>query len=310
MHLNLHQLDAFVRVASVGRFSYAAEQMHVSQAGLSILVRKLEERLGVQLFERTSRSVTLTAAGKALLPTAQRMLQDAQWMLNSGHQLVDLSLRRITVALPSALAAAVLPDVLSDFHEAQPDVEVSFRECVREELVQRVYTREVDFGLGFEQPDNSELESLPLGHDVISVVHAKDHPLARLARVRWVDIAQYPLIVITPGSGTRILAEEAFVGIKATLRPAYETSNHVTSVMLASRGLGVALVSSTMSSLAASMRVTVRALQAPQVSRPLCVLKRRGTALAEPAKVFIEMFGKAVGRHRAVARAPKPRRTK
>jgi LysR family transcriptional regulator, carnitine catabolism transcriptional activator len=302
MHLNLHQLDAFVRVARVGRFSYAAEQMHVSQAGLSILIRKLEERLSVQLFERNSRSVTLTDAGKALLPTAERMLQDGQWMLNSGQQLADLAIRRITVALPGLLAGAVLPRVLSRFRQTHPAVDVSFRECVREELVQRVYTREVDFALGFEETANSELENMPLGHDRMSVVYVPDHPLATLKRVRWLDLVGHPVIVNAPGSGARVLAEEAFVTIRKTLSPTYETSNHLTSVMLASRGLGVAIASSTVASLADAMKVVVRPLHGPIVDRPLLVLKRRSASLTLPAKEFIESFAAALANRKTGSR--------
>jgi LysR family transcriptional regulator, carnitine catabolism transcriptional activator len=308
MHLNLHQLEAFVQVARMGRFARAAERMHLSQAGLSILIRKLEERLGVQLFERTSRSVSLTSAGRALLPAAERMLQDAQWMLNSGLQLADLAVRRISVALPSLFAATVLPDVLAQFRETHPNVDVSFRECVREELVQRVYTRDVDFAIGLDATENAEIESMELGRDQISIAHHAEHVLAKLPRIRWVDVVGHPVIVIAPGSGARVLAEEAFSAIKEKLQPAYETSNHLTAVILASRGLGVAIVSSATQSMARSMGVVVRAVQSPQMDRSFHVLKRRGTNLTGPAKAFVDTFGKIAGRNRAAARMPISRR--
>lgn len=305
MHLNLHQLDAFVRVARTGGFSRAAEQMHVSQAGLSILVRKLEERLSIQLFERNSRSVTLTASGRGLLPIAERMLQDAQSILNNSQQLAQQTIRRIVIALPPLLASTVLPGVLAQFRESHPSVNVGFRECVGDELVQRVYTRDVDFALTFQSSENGELELLPLGRDRLSVAHAPDHPLAKLARVRWADLAAHPVIVNAPGSGARIHAEEAFLKIGQPLQPAYETGNHVTSVVLAGQGLGVAIVSSTVQSLAQPMNVVVRTLLAPQVVRPLQVLKRRSAVLTDPATVFLDMFGKAVARGMPAARAPR-----
>lgn len=308
MHLNLHQLDAFVRVARTGGFSRAAEQMHVSQAGLSILIRKLEERLSIQLFERNSRSVTLTASGRGLLPIAERMLQDAQSILNNSQQLAEQTIRRIVIALPPLLASTVLPGVLVLFRQSHPHVNVSFRECVSDELMQRVYTRDVDFALTFQPTESGELESMPLGRDQLSVAHTPDHQLAALARVRWSDLIAHPIIVNAPGSGARILAEDAFLTIQETLQPAYETGNHITSMVLAGQGLGVAIVSSTVQSLAPSMNVVVRTLQAPQIVRSLQVLKRRSATLTDPAKVFLDMFGKAAARGMSAARTPIARR--
>ena len=308
MHLNLHQLDAFVRVARLGGFSRAAEQMHVSQAGLSILIRKLETRLSVQLFERSSRNVTLTPSGRGLLPIAERMLQDAQSILNNSQHLADQVIRRITIALPPLLASTVLPGVLTQFRASHPMVDVSFRECVSDELPLHVYTRSVDFALTFQPTENGELECLPLGRDQLCVAHTPDHPLAGLARVRWADLVGLPIIVNTPGSVARTLAEDAFANLQESLQPAFETGNHMTSVALAGEGLGVAIVSSTVQRLAPSMNVVVRTLIGPQVIRSLQVLKRRSSPLTDPAKAFLDMFGKAATREMSAARTPISRR--
>lgn len=308
MHLNLHQLDAFARVARLGGFSRAADQMHLSQAGLSILIRKLETRLSVQLFERNARGVTLTASGRGLLPIAERMLQDAQTILNNSQQLAEQAVRRITVALPPLLASTVLPGVLSQFQASHPTVNVSFRECVGDELVHHVYTRGADFAMTFQPADNGELESLPLGRDQLCVAHTPDHPLSQLPRVRWSDLVGLPIIVNTPGSVARMLAEDAFASMQEPLQPAFETGNHMTSVVLAGEGLGVAIVSSTVQGLALSMNAVVRTLIGPQITRSLQVLKRRGSPLTEPARAFVDLFGKAATREMSAARTPISRR--
>lgn len=306
MHLNLHQLDAFARVARLGGFSRAAEQMHLSQAGLSILIRKLETRLSVQLFERNSRGVTLTASGRGLLPIAERMLQDAQSILNNSQQLAEQVIRRIHIALPPLLASTVLPRVLSQFRASHPAVDVSFRECVGDELAHHVYTRSVDLAMTFEPIENTELECLPLGRDQLCVAHAPDHALARLQRVRWADLVGLPIIVNTPGSVARALAEDAFASMHESLQPAFETGNHMTSVVLAGEGLGVAIVSSTVQGLAPSMNAMVRPLIGPQIMRSIQVLKRRGSPLTEPAEAFLALFGTAATQ-KVSARTTAPR---
>lgn len=294
MNLNLHQLDAFVRVARLGGFSRAANQAHLSQAGLSILIRKLEERLNLKLFERTTRSVVLTAGGRAVLPLAERMLADAQAILNYSQGLVVQRSGRIVLALPPLFASTVLPGVLTQFHEAFPMVSVVFRECVNEDMVGRVYSRDVDFALGFGIDEDSELECSTLARDYLSVACTPDHPLANKKRVRWSDLHAFPLIINAPGSVARTLAENAFAAMDQTLTPAYETSNHITAVSLAGQSLGVAIVSSGMQIVAGSMNVVVRTIHGPLIARALQVVKRRAHELSEPAQAFLKMFGARV----------------
>lgn len=290
MNLNIHQLDAFVRVAHLGGFSRAARQLHLSQAGLSILVRKLEGRLNLKLFERTTRSVALTSSGRALLPLAERMLADAQAILSYSQGLNVQRSGRIVLALPPLFASTILPGVLTQFHQEFPMVSVVFRECVNEEMVSRVYSRDADFALGFGIDEDSELECRPLARDYLSVACTRDHPLAHKKSVRWSDLIGYPLIINAPGSVARTLAENAFAAMDQVLTPAYETSNHITAVSLASQSLGVAIVSSGMQILASSMNVVVRTIQGPLIARVLQVIKRRAHDLSDPAKAFLKLF--------------------
>lgn len=76
MNLSTRQLRAFLQVARVGNFTRAAEQAHITQAGLSILIREMERQLGCRLFDRTTRVVSLTPAGRRLLPVVERMVTD------------------------------------------------------------------------------------------------------------------------------------------------------------------------------------------------------------------------------------------
>ncbi len=291
MNLNLHQLDAFVRVARLGGFSRAADQMHLSQAGLSILVRKLEERLAVTLFERTTRSLALTPAGQGLLPIAERMLQDAHAILHHSQELADRQSLRIVFALQPSLAVTMLPGVLIRFRQDWPGVSVVFRECVREEQVSRIYSRDVDFALGFTEVSNSELESIAVGHDHLVGVHLAEHPLAARKRLHWSDLPPHPIIVSAPGSVARTLAENAFVAMGEALQPAYETSNHVTAVELAAAGLGVAVVSSNVRQLVERRGMVVRTLHGPVIARPLRLVKRRAHTLSAPARAFVDLLG-------------------
>jgi LysR family carnitine catabolism transcriptional activator len=294
MNLNLRQLEAFVLLARLGGFSRAASQLHLSQAGLSILIRKLEERLDTRLVERTTRSVALTPAGHQVLPIAERMLVDAQTILASSRGITADHAARISLGLAPQLAGTVLPEVLHAFRERFPRVSVIFRECVNEEIVGRIYSREVDFGLGFGIQKNSELDSQPITDDALAMACPPDHPLARKRMLRWRDIWDYPIITLTAGSTVRTLTEHVFLEAGRALSPVYEATNTITALALARRGLGVAIVPTSIKPACVPGTVVLRLLREPVVRRSLTLVTRRGVVLSAASLEFIKLFTAAM----------------
>ncbi|ANN78129.1 LysR family transcriptional regulator [Bordetella flabilis] len=296
MNLNLRQLEAFVLLARLGGFSRAADQLHLTQAGLSILIRRLEERLNVRLVERTTRSVALTPAGHQVLPIAERMLADAQSILACGRGMTPDQAGRISLGLAPQLAGTVLPEVLKAFRDDYPRVSVIFRECVNEEIVGRIYAREIDFGLGFGIQTNSELDSQPLTQDTLAVAFPPGHPLARKRIVRWKDLLAYPVITLTVGSTMRTLTENVFLAAGQALLPAYEATNTITALALAREGLGVAVVPTSIHPAAAAQAMLLRPLRDPVVRRSLNLITRRGSVLSDASQRFIALFTAAITR--------------
>jgi LysR family carnitine catabolism transcriptional activator len=296
MNLNLRQLEAFVLLARLGGFSRAADQLHLTQAGLSILIRRLEEKLNARLVERTTRSVALTPAGHQVLPIAERMLADAQSILACSRGMTPDQAGRISLGLAPQLAGTVLPEVLKSFRDDYPRVSVIFRECVNEEIVGRIYAREIDFGLGFGIQTNSELDSQPLTQDTLAVAFPPDHPLARKRAVRWKDLLGYPVITLTVGSTMRTLTENVFLAAGQALLPAYEATNTITALALAREGLGVAVVPTSIRPAATAQAMLLRPLRDPVVRRSLNLITRRGSVLSDPSQRFIALFTAAISR--------------
>jgi LysR family carnitine catabolism transcriptional activator len=296
MNLNLRQLEAFVLLARLGGFSRAADQLHLTQAGLSILIRRLEERLNARLVERTTRSMALTPAGHQVLPIAERMLADAQSILACGRGMTPDQAGRISLGLAPQLAGTVLPEVLKAFRDDYPRVSVVFRECVNEEIVGRIYAREIDFGLGFGIQTNTELDSQTLTHDTLAVAFPPGHPLARKRIVRWKDLLAYPVITLTVGSTMRTLTENVFLAAGQALLPAYEATNTITALALAREGLGVAVVPTSIRPAATAQAMLLRPLRDPVVRRSLNLITRRGSALSDASQRFIALFTAAITR--------------
>jgi LysR family carnitine catabolism transcriptional activator len=294
MNLNLRQVEAFVLLARLGGFSRAADQLHLSQAGLSILIRKLEERLDTRLVERTTRSMSLTPAGREVLPIAERMLADAQSILASSRGVAALQSGRISLGLAPMLAGTVLPGVLKAFQGDFPRMSVIFRECVNEELIGRIYAREIEFGLAFDMRGNSELDSQALTHDSLAVACPPDHPLAARRSARWRDLRDFRLITLNVGTTVRTATENVFAQAGEPFSPAYETTNAITALALASEGLGIAIVPTSVKPACRPSVITLRVLREPTVRRTLNVVKRRGHTLSPAALAFIGRFTEAM----------------
>ena len=167
MNVSTRQLQAFLAVARLQSVTRAAEQIHLSQAGLSLLLRDMETQLGVRLFDRTTRSVTLTEGGRQLQPVAERMLREWSDIAGRLDKLsVDVA-RSLTVAATPLVCSSVMPVVLKNLQAAQPGIHVQVRDVERSQIEALVLSGEVDMALGIQFKAGSgvrrqRLLSLPL----------------------------------------------------------------------------------------------------------------------------------------------------
>jgi LysR family carnitine catabolism transcriptional activator len=290
MNINFRQLRAFVIISRLRSFTLAADRLHATQAGLSILIRDLEATVGVRLIDRTTRSVTLSSAGEALLPVAERMLSDLETLLEAGHGLAARHSGRIAFGMPPSLAATLLPPVLQRFRASYPDIAVTCRECLIEDLTSRLYRRDIEFGIAFGVVNNLEFESTLLMHESLVAACAADHPLARKRTVTWRDITDYPLVTMSREGTVRTLAEHALHGLGLALTPTYEVSNATTATELARIGLGVAIVSSLTGLASDGGQAVIRKLHGPVVNRPISLVTRKRAALSPAAGGFVDLL--------------------
>src|SRR3984893_1453788 len=165
MNISLHQLRIFVAVARLGNFTRAAERLHLSQPSLSLHSRQLEQDLGVRLFDRSTRSVSLTKAGDDFLPTAERLLDDFQSAVASVADLAARRRGRVAVAVLPSVAAELLPRAIALLRVRHPDISVSLRDDVAEHIPARVRSGEVDFGLGAIDGVDADIFGSPLVSD-------------------------------------------------------------------------------------------------------------------------------------------------
>src|SRR6478609_1560130 len=148
MKVNLKLLGTFLAVADNGSFRKAAEQSHLSLPAVSMQVKQLEERLGVALFQRTTRRVELTREGEQLMISARRAMAEIDGVLAQLQQAAQVQQGHLAFACVPTVAASRLPALLVDFAAQYPGISVGVRELALPDLLDAVRRREVDFGIG------------------------------------------------------------------------------------------------------------------------------------------------------------------
>ncbi len=145
--VQLQQLQYFVAVAGTRHFTRAAAAVHVAQPSLSQQIRALERELGAELFHRARGHISLTDAGEALLPLAQRILADADTARREVQEVARLRRGRVRLGATPSLCASLVPDILRVFHDRYPGVELLVHEDGSHDLVRVLAAGELDLAL-------------------------------------------------------------------------------------------------------------------------------------------------------------------
>lgn len=203
--ITLRHLRSFVAVADTGSFTRAAERLFLTQSSLSSTVHQLEEDVGIKLFDRTTRSVTLTPAAQHLHQQAKVLLQQFDTMVSDLHAVALQQHGHLRIAAaPSVVSWLIIPS-LPQFEAEYPHVMLSVREAGSAEIERRVRDGEVDFGITSRLSDYSDLDYTPLLRDRYGIVCSPDHPLAALPEpVCWSQVSAHQADLVGLASDTQV----------------------------------------------------------------------------------------------------------
>jgi len=239
------RLSCFIAVAEELHFGRAAERLHMTQPPLSRQIQQLEGELGVQLIDRTTRSVTLTPAGVAFLPDARRILQLAEGAAMTVRRVPAGDLGTVVVGFTAASAHVVLPLLLEAAREKLPDVKLELREMVTSVQLEGLLNGELDLGMARPPVKRPGLVSRPLLHEQLIAALPMGHPLADLGRQLTLnDLDGEDVIMYSPVQARYFnqLLISTFTIAGATPRYVqYVTQVHTMLVLVRSQ-IGIALV--------------------------------------------------------------------
>ena len=242
---SLARLSCFIAVAEELHFGRAAERLHMTQPPLSRQIQQLETELGVQLIDRTTRSVTLTPAGVAFLPDARRILQLAEGAALTVKRVPAGDLGTVVIGFTAASAHAVLPRLLDSARANLPDVKLELREMVSAVQIEGLMTGELDLGMARPPLKRPGLVSRPLLHEQLVAALPADHPLVGLPRqLTLTDLDGQDVIMYSPVQAryfNELLISTFTIAGASPRYVQYVTQVH-TMLVLVRSGLGIALV--------------------------------------------------------------------
>lgn len=188
--MELGHIEAFLAIVRAGGFARACSSVHISQPAISRRIRLLERELGAPLFERIGKGVTLTDAGRALLPHAEALLGSMRDGVAAVEELSGTGRGIVTLALVGTLASTPLTQCLRGFREAHPSVDLRLRTALSAEVSDLVRRGDATLGLRYERDSRPELESSIIHMEPLVLVCSPDHRLARSRKVSLSDLSE------------------------------------------------------------------------------------------------------------------------
>jgi DNA-binding transcriptional LysR family regulator len=281
MQIDFLGIQAFLAIAECSSFQLAATRLNLSQTAVSHRMRKLEETLGVRLVARTTREVSLTDAGRALLPRARAALQALEVSCETVRKHGQNASNWLTLACLPTLASSVMVEVLRDCRTRWPEVSVRVFDSSVPEIMELVQARTAAFGLSVLRPGlvGGELEEQVICEEPFVLLCPEAHPLARQSAVNWLELKGESLIRISMSTGNSVTIEESLGRLREQLSWRYEAQHTAMALEMVRAGLGMTVVPL----LAAVPGSGIRSLrlEAPVVTRTLTLLARRDAMYSE-----------------------------
>lgn len=287
MKITIKQIQQFLAVAELGSFSRASKRLGTAQPALSQAIRDLEDELSVRLFDRTTRRVELTDAGREFQNSTTKVMEELEHAVEGVHMLAERRRGRLRIAAPPLLASVVLPQAIAEFQQSYPGIAVQLADVGTEQIVEAVRSGKADCGLGTFSPAEDGIERVALVRDSLMLFCDDRSMFANAASARWRDLADQPLITLTRDSGIRLLVEVGFETSEIALKPAFEVSQVTTALALVEAGLGVAVLPAYALAASRHRKVVGKPLVDPNIAREVAMIHATGRSVSPATQAFV-----------------------
>jgi DNA-binding transcriptional LysR family regulator len=289
MRIDFLGVEAFLNIAERGSFQRAATHLNLSQTALSHRIRKLEADLGVKLFMRTTRQVSLTPSGAELLPKARAMLEN----LTESYEALRAQGRerqeRLSIGCLPTIATYYLPGLLKEFSHRLPDINVRVHDNSANEIAALVEKGEAEFGITVLSASRWDLEMKPLMKERYVLLCPADHPLAAKSSVSWSDFEGAPLVRISPQTANRAIIDEALGSRREFMQWRYEVQHIATAVRLVLERVALTVAPHLAVDVSVTPGIAALPIRNPTITRTLGLVSKRGYPLSAAGEIMLDI---------------------
>ena len=281
--MDVASLKAFLTVAEHGSFSTASEHLFLTQPAISKRIAALEAELDTPLFDRIGRQITLTQAGKALLPRAQLILREIDDSKRAIRNLSGEVSGQLSIGTSHHIGLHRLPPVLRAYTRSYPDVELDIQFMDSEEACRAVEHGELELGIvTLPLQPSTMLRTKLVWPDPLCVIIGKSHPLADYKQLTLKQLAEHKAVLPARGTFTREIIERAFVQHHVTVDISLATNYLETIKMLVSVGLGWSVLPESM----LSKDIKAIPVQGLKLKRELGMVWHKARTLSNAARAL------------------------
>lgn len=270
--LGIRHLRVVVAVADEGGYTAAARRLRIAQSSLSRTVLEVERRVGVPLFERTTRLVRPTPDGEQFLAIARRLLTEFDAALNHFHGYLAGTRGSVSIAALPSLAASMLPEVLSAFRGGRPQITVTVRDGLSEQVLGDVSTGSADMAVTVAPTVPRSLRSQRIAADRFVCVFPPGHRFDESKQLRWTDLAGEPFVAFDQVTSIRPYVDKTLDEHDIELGPITQARNIGAVAGLTAAGLGVSVVPALVVPMMGFAKLHRRLVTGPVVERDICLV--------------------------------------
>lgn len=242
MTVTLSRLRSFIALAETKSFEKTADLVGRSQPAVTEQIRTLEETLGVALFHRQTRAVSLTPEGELLFDRLKVILQDLDHLMEDVARVASLEVGQVRVGATPTLAGQILAEIIGSFRKKHPGIRVEFIDEPAARLEQLVQDQAIDFYFGPKPSLRSGLRFQVIATDPFVAIVPKGHPLARAGCTSVRQLTEYPMLLMSKGTNVREQVDQFIQRHRLKPQLVEEVTNHFTLGGLVQAGCGITLL--------------------------------------------------------------------
>ncbi|MEK8131658.1 LysR family transcriptional regulator [Paenibacillus filicis] len=286
--MELRQLECFKAICEELHFTRASEKLGVTQPTLSYQIKLLEDELGLPLFNRIGKKITITEAGRILQTHCSHIFSS---LAGAREEIMELQqLERGTLSIGALIGEIneLVSRVLIDFHSQYPHIQIKLFGV--EDVVEPLIANDLDFAVTILPLEDERFRKQPLYEEDFYVVAQADHPLAGQATIGFEEVLQEPIIMFPASHRCRQMIDVVCTTLGTDLKPKIETTTIESILMLVRSGAGISILSKTLLELYRQDGLVVIPLANPAMRREVGVIYLKDKYMGKAARSFIELL--------------------